>query len=106
MDFFADAVRCAIEVQGALQTANESEPEGRQMRFRIGINVGDVMVKDDDIFGDGVNVAARLEGLVKGGEICVSRGVRDPCAIAAAWSSRREAGQEYRSSDPSVSPVH
>ena len=47
------------------------------MRFRIGINIGDVMVKDDDIFGDGVNVAARLEGLVKGGEICVSRGVRD-----------------------------
>ena len=47
------------------------------MRFRIGVNVGDVMVKDDDIFGDGVNVAARLEGLVKGGEISVSRGVRD-----------------------------
>src|SRR5580700_11908918 len=77
MDFFADAVCCAIEVQGALQTANESEREGRRMRFRIGVNVGDVMVKDDDIFGDGVNVAARLEGPVKGGEICVSRGVRD-----------------------------
>jgi hypothetical protein len=72
-----DAVRCAIEVQAALQRANEGEPEGRRMRFRIGVNVGDVMVKDDDIFGDGVNVAARLEGLVKGGEISVSRGVRD-----------------------------
>ena len=72
-----DAVRCAIEVQAALQSANEGEAEGRRMRFRIGVNVGDVMVKDDDIFGDGVNVAARLEGLVKGGEICVSRGVRD-----------------------------
>ena len=72
-----DAVRCAIEVQAALQRANEGEPEGRRMRFRIGVNVGDVMVKDDDIFGDGVNVAARLEGLVGGGEICVSRGVRD-----------------------------
>ena len=47
------------------------------MRFRIGVNVGDVMAKEGDIFGDGVNVAARLEGLVKGGEICVSRGVRD-----------------------------
>jgi adenylate cyclase len=47
------------------------------MRFRMGINVGDVMAKDGDIFGDGVNVAARLEGLVNGGEICVSRGVRD-----------------------------
>jgi class 3 adenylate cyclase len=72
-----DAVRCAIEVQAALQSANEGEPDGRRMRFRIGVNVGDVIVKDDDIFGDGVNVAARLEGLVKGGEICVSRGVRD-----------------------------
>ena len=72
-----DAVRCAIEVQAALKRANEGEPEGRRMRFRIGVNVVDVMVKDDDIFGDGVNVAARLEGLVKGGEICVSRGVRD-----------------------------
>jgi adenylate cyclase len=72
-----DAVRSAIEIQEALQRANEGEPEGRRMRFRIGVNVGDVMVKEGDIFGDGVNVAARLEGLVKGGEICVSRGVRD-----------------------------
>jgi adenylate cyclase len=72
-----DAVRCAVEIQAALQRANEGEPEGRCMRFRIGVNVGDVMVKEGDIFGDGVNVAARLEGLVKGGEICVSRGVRD-----------------------------
>jgi adenylate cyclase len=72
-----DAVRCAMEIQAALQSANEGEPEERRMRFRIGVNVGDVMVKDDDIFGDGVNVAARLEGLVKGGEICVSRGVHD-----------------------------
>jgi adenylate cyclase len=72
-----DAVHCAIEIQAALQKADEDEPEGRRMRFRIGINVGDVMVKDGDLFGDGVNVAARLEGLIKGGEICVSRGVRD-----------------------------
>src|ERR1700752_2672804 len=72
-----DAVRCAIEIQAALQKANQSEPEGQRMRFRIGVNVGDVMFKEGDIFGDGVNVAARLEGLVKAGEICVSRGVRD-----------------------------
>jgi adenylate cyclase len=72
-----DAVRCAIEIQGALERANEAPPAERQMRFRIGINVGDVMVKEGDIFGDGVNVAARLEGLVEGGEICVSRGVHD-----------------------------
>ena len=72
-----DAVHCAVEIQEALARANEGEPDGRQMRFRIGVNVGDVMVKEGDIFGDGVNVAARLEGLVKGGEICVSRGVHD-----------------------------
>jgi adenylate cyclase len=72
-----DAIHCAVEIQGALQRANEGEPEERQMRFRIGVNVGDVMAKEGDIFGDGVNVTARLEGLVKGGEICVSRGVRD-----------------------------
>jgi adenylate cyclase len=72
-----DAVHCAIEIQAALEQANQEEPESRGMRFRIGINVGDVMVKDGDIFGDGVNVAARLEGLVSGGEICISRGVRD-----------------------------
>jgi adenylate cyclase len=72
-----DAVLCAIEIQEALELANEGQPEERQMRFRVGVNVGDVMVKEGDIFGDGVNVAARLEGLVEGGEICVSRGVRD-----------------------------
>lgn len=72
-----DAVSCAIAIQNALAAANEGEPEERRMQFRIGINVGDVMLKDGDVFGDGVNVAARLEGLVKGGEICVSRGVRD-----------------------------
>jgi adenylate cyclase len=72
-----DAVRCAVEIQAALQRANEGEPEGRRMRFRIGVNVGDVMFKEGDIFGDGVNVAVRLEGLVKGGEICVSRRVHD-----------------------------
>ncbi len=71
-----DAVSCAIEIQKAMAQANEAGPD-RPMLFRIGINLGDVMVKDGDIFGDGVNVAARLEGLVNGGEICVSRGVRD-----------------------------
>ena len=71
-----DAVSCALEIQKALVQANQ-DGASLPMRLRIGINVGDVMVKDGDIFGDGVNVAARLEGLVKGGEICVSRGVRD-----------------------------
>ena len=71
-----DAISCAVAIQHAMDQANAGEPD-TAMRFRIGINVGDVMVKDGDIFGDGVNVAARLEGLAEGGGICVSRGVRD-----------------------------
>jgi adenylate cyclase len=71
------AVHCAVEIQETLAKINEEELEARRMRFRIGINVGDVMVKEGDIFGDGVNVAARLESLVRGGEICISRGVHD-----------------------------
>jgi adenylate cyclase len=72
-----DAVRCAMEIQRKIAAANDELLEARQMQFRIGINVGDVMVKNGDIFGDGVNVAARLQSLADPGGICVSRGVRD-----------------------------
>ena len=56
-----EAVRCAIEMQDAIRTRNDSLPEDRRMIFRVGVNLGDVVVKGDDILGDGVNVAARLE---------------------------------------------
>ena len=72
-----DAVQCAVEIQQELGTANGKLPEDERMAFRIGINVGDVMVKDGDIFGDGVNIAARLQTIAKPGGITVSRGVRD-----------------------------
>src|SRR3954470_3389989 len=72
-----DAVHAAIEIQHSLAEANNALPEPRQMQFRIGINVGDVLVKDGDIFGDGVNIAARLEGLAEPGGICVSRAAPD-----------------------------
>jgi adenylate cyclase len=72
-----DALDCAVKMQAAIAAANESRPAEERLLFRIGINVGDVMVKEGDIFGDGVNVAARLETLAKPGGICVSRGVRD-----------------------------
>jgi len=72
-----DAVDCAVEMQRAIAAASEKTPPERRLLFRIGINVGDVMMKDGDIFGDGVNVAARLESLADPGGICVSRGVRD-----------------------------
>jgi len=71
------AVECAIDIQRELAKANQPIEEAKRLRFRIGINVGDVMVKEGDIFGDGVNIAARLEGLAKPGGICISRGVRD-----------------------------
>jgi class 3 adenylate cyclase len=72
-----DAVRCAAEVQRAMIDRETGAPEERRIRFRIGINLGDVIVEDDDIFGDGVNVAARLEALAEPGGICISRMVRD-----------------------------
>jgi adenylate cyclase len=71
-----DAVSCAVAIQNAMMQANETA-DRRPMHLRIGINVGDVMVKEGDIFGDGVNVAARLESLAPRDGICVSRGVRD-----------------------------
>jgi adenylate cyclase len=77
-----DAVHCAIEIQKTRANANEVQPEARSMRFRIGINVGDVMAKDGDIFGDGVNVAARLEGLVKEGKFAFRAVSATICAIA------------------------
>src|SRR6476619_1744198 len=67
-----DAVRCAMEAQGALATANLALPESRQINFRIGVHVGDVMVRAGDLFGDGVNIAARLQTLAKAGGLCIS----------------------------------
>ena len=72
-----DAVRCAVDVQRRMVERNAETPEDKRIEFRMGINVGDVIIDGDDIHGDGVNVAARLEGLSEPGGICVSLGVRD-----------------------------
>ena len=72
-----DALDCAHKVQEKLAAANAGIPPDQRLQFRIGLNVGDVMVKDGDIFGDGVNIAARLESLAAPGGVCISRGVRD-----------------------------
>jgi TolB-like protein/class 3 adenylate cyclase len=72
-----DAVQCAVEVQEAIGKENADRPAGEQMRFRIGIHVGDIIVQGDNLFGDAVNVAARLEALAEPGGICVSGAVRD-----------------------------
>src|SRR6202022_3308928 len=67
-----DAVRCAMEAQGALAKANSTPPETRHINFRIGVHVGDVMVRAGDLFGDGVNIAARLQTLARAAGLCVS----------------------------------
>src|SRR6266699_2201532 len=72
-----DAVRCAAEVQRGMIDREPEATEDRRIRFRIGVNLGDVIAEGGDIFGDGVNVAARLEALAEPGGICVSGVVRD-----------------------------
>jgi class 3 adenylate cyclase/ABC-type glycerol-3-phosphate transport system substrate-binding protein len=67
-----DAVQCAVAVQRELNARNRALPDSRQMRFRIGINLGDVLVDGERIYGDGVNIAARLEGLAEAGGLCLS----------------------------------
>src|SRR6516164_8504143 len=72
-----DAVRCAVEIQQGMAERNAEVPMYRRIEFRIGINLGDVILDEGDIYGDGVNLAARLEALAEPGEVCVSRVVRD-----------------------------
>jgi len=70
-----DAVRCAIEIQQGMLERNAQVPEDKRIEFRVGINLGDVMVEGRDLYGDGVNIAARLEGLAEPGGICISETV-------------------------------
>jgi len=72
-----DAVRCAVEIQRAMIDRNATTPEDKRITFRVGVNLGDVIADGDDIYGDGVNIAARLEALAEPGGICISRVVRD-----------------------------
>jgi adenylate cyclase len=72
-----EAVACAVAVQRGMAERNFETPEGQRIEFRVGINLGDVIVQDGDIHGDGVNVAARLETLAEPGGICISSTVRD-----------------------------
>ena len=72
-----DAVECAVAVQAVMAQRNEGVPVDRRMLFRIGINLGDILIEGDDILGDGVNVAARLEGIAEPGGICISSSAYD-----------------------------
>src|SRR5438045_1860257 len=72
-----DAVECAVAVQAVMDQRNEGIPVDRRMLFRIGINLGDILIEGEDILGDGVNVAARLEGIAEPGGICISSSAYD-----------------------------
>ena len=94
-----DAVRCAVDVQRGMAERNAGVPPEQRIDFRIGINVGDIIIDGDDIFGDGVNVAARLQTLAEPGGICVSRVVRDQVLdkLSFAFEDLGRAGsQEHR----------
>ena len=98
-----DAVRCAVEVQHAMAERNVDVPPDRRIELRMGINLGDIIKDGRDIFGDGVNVAARLEALAEPGGICVSRVVRDQVRDKLAFSFEDMGEQQVKNI---ARPVH
>jgi adenylate cyclase len=88
-----DAIRCAVEIQRTMADRNIAIPEDRRIEFRIGINVGDIIIDEGDIFGDGVNIAARVQTLASPGSICLSENaykqVKGKLAlgVSAIWAS-------------------
>ena len=72
-----NAVACAMEIQREMRQRNVDVPQNRRIEFRIGVNLGDIIVEENDIYGDGVNVAARIESIAKPGGVAVSGTVRD-----------------------------
>jgi class 3 adenylate cyclase len=91
-----DSVRCAVDVQRGMAERNEGVAPDKRLEFRIGINVGDIVIDGDDIFGDGVNVAARLEALADPGGICVSRAVRDQVLDKLSFAFEDLGAQEVK----------
>src|SRR5512135_1863079 len=91
-----DAVRCAVDVQRGMAERNAGTVPDQRIPFRIGINVGDIIIDGDDIFGDGVNVAARLQTLAEPGGICVSRVVRDQVLDKLSFAFEDLGAQEVK----------
>ena len=91
-----DAVRCAVDVQRGMAERNSGVPPEQRIEFRIGINVGDIIIDGEDIFGDGVNVAARLQTLAEPGGICVSRVVRDQVLDKLSFTFEDLGSQEVK----------
>jgi TolB-like protein/class 3 adenylate cyclase len=91
-----DAVRCAVEMQRGMAERNAGTPPDKRIEFRVGINLGDVIVEEHDIFGDGVNVASRLEALAEPGGICISRVVRDQVRDRLPFAFEDLGGQQVK----------
>jgi class 3 adenylate cyclase len=91
-----DAVRCAIDIQRAMMERNAEIPEDRCIDLRIGINVGDIIIEGEDIYGDGVNIAARLEGIAEAGGICISRQVFDQIEGKLQLAFRQRGAQNLK----------
>src|SRR6266849_4398044 len=91
-----DALRCAAELQAAMAGSNAPLPPERRIEFRIGVHQGDIVVEDGDIFGDGVNIAARLEGLAEPGGICISARVREDAAGKLDFAFRDMGEQQLK----------
>lgn len=97
-----EAVRCAVEVQEAIASENAMAEKNRQLQFRIGVNLGDVMIDGEDIYGDGVNVAARLQELAKPGGVVVSGAVHDFAHKQLAVSFEDMGAQKVKSIEEPV----
>ena len=91
-----EATRCAIDIQESLRTRNLAYPQSRQMHFRIGISIGDVVERDGDLLGDGVNVASRLQSLAEPGSVCVARNVQEAVANKISVSFRDMGRREVK----------
>src|SRR5262249_23114949 len=97
--------RCAVDVQREMAERNAEVPTDRRIEFRIGLNVGDIIIDDKDIYGDGVNIAARLEGLAEPGGICVSRVVRDQVRDKLDFSFEDMGEQQVKASPGRFAPT-
>ena len=99
-----DAVRCALDVQAAARESNTAYPAERQMQIRVGVTLADIMDQDGELFGDGVNIAARLESLSPAGAICVSQTVREQVAGKIEATTFIDIGEQQVKNLPN--PIH